>query len=57
MKRMFVDIEKAQNPQLIGTVNFEEKRAAVGRELKSSPILGRPPNSFFFFDSRQVISK
>ena len=32
------------NWQEIGT--FEEKRAASGRRMKSSPILGHPPNSF-----------
>ena len=47
MKRMFLDIDKAQQFliwQEIGT--FEEKGAAAGRRMKSSPILGHPPNSF-----------
>ena len=29
------------------TSKFEEKRAAAGRRMKSSPILGHPPNRFF----------
>ena len=40
------------------TVKFEEKRAAAGRWMKSSPILGHPPNSFLTcgrqFQSRPI---
>ena len=53
MKRMFLYIEKAQ--KFSETTKFEEKRAAAGSGLKSSPILGHPLNSFF--DPWQAISK
>ena len=47
MKRMFLDIDKAQKlSELTGNCTFEEKRAAAGRQMKSSPILGHPNNSF-----------
>ena len=34
------------------TGKFEEKRAATGRQMKSSPILGHPPNSILTHDRR-----
>ena len=47
MKRMFLGIEEAQKlSELTGNCKFEEKRAATDRRMKSSPILGHPPNSF-----------
>ena len=46
MKRMFLHIEKAQNSlNWHETAKFEEKRAAAGRRMKSSPILGQLPNN------------
>ena len=39
-----IRLKNSLNGQEIGT--FEEKRAAAGRRMKSSPILGHPPNCF-----------
>ena len=47
MKRMVLGIEEAQNSlNWQETGKFEQKRAAAGRRMKSSPILGHPPKSF-----------
>ena len=56
MKRMIFDIEEAQNSlNSQETGKFEEKKAAAGRRMKSSPVLGHSPNSFFV--PWQAISK
>ena len=48
MKRIILDIEKAQNSlNWQETGKFEEIRTATGRRMKSSPILGHSPNSFW----------
>ena len=46
MTRMLLDVEKVLNCQDIGEFYYERKRAAAGRWIKSSPILGHLPNSF-----------
>ena len=44
MKRMLLDIEKAHKlSELTDIGKFEEKRAAVGEWMKSSPWKFRPP--------------
>ena len=48
MKRMILDIEKTQKLSAIDRklANLKKKRAATGRRMKSSLILGHPSNSF-----------